>query len=245
MELTREQKLAFIKDRHLILNANAGSGKTSVLVEKYLDLILDAKDPISPKDIVAITFTEASANEMKVRLIKKIDSLLKESYSYNNINEIKLNSIKREIISARISTIHSFCNGIIKNYPIESDFSPNSRLIDAYNKNKLIEESKEIVLENIFKNLNINNLDANESYLDLYNSQNTIQFLFLNGNTNTINSTFEKIFKYSFTNLENIRRDLKEYYLGNKIFDISIIIEKFIKYCQIILENRELVFKKT
>lgn len=240
MNKTREQKIAFIKDRHLIVNANAGSGKTSVLVGKYLDLVLDKSNPLFPKEIVAITFTEAAANEMRVRLTREIDKLLLKTNS--ETETLNLNKIKREIFSSKICTIHSFCNGIIRNYPIEAEFSPNSKLIDAYNKNKLLNESKEIVLESIFENYLSSNLNFENDYDCFENSKNDLQYLFIKGSNFHINKVTEELVKRNNESLEKLREELYNLYIGKVELDISSIINKFIRYAEILLDNEFIDF---
>src|SRR5881392_649230 len=74
-ELKPEQKIAaHTLDCHLSVTAGPGSGKTFVLVERYLEILRTKK--VSVDNIVAITFTNRAANEMRQRVRRKIDSLL-------------------------------------------------------------------------------------------------------------------------------------------------------------------------
>src|SRR5207302_7346116 len=74
-ELKPEQQLAaHTLDRHVAVTAGPGAGKTTVLVERYLQ-ILRTRD-ISVDQIVAITFTNRAANEMRERLRTELDKLL-------------------------------------------------------------------------------------------------------------------------------------------------------------------------
>src|SRR5512143_3444565 len=77
-ELMPEQQLAAnTLDRHVSVTAGPGAGKTTVLIERYLQ-ILRTRD-ISVDQIVAITFTNRAANEMRERLRRKLDELLKSA----------------------------------------------------------------------------------------------------------------------------------------------------------------------
>ena len=78
MNLTSEQKKALELDRHLVVTANAGSGKTKVLVDRYLKIVENLPEELSPQNILAITFTEQAAAEMKQRVIKNIDEKITE-----------------------------------------------------------------------------------------------------------------------------------------------------------------------
>src|SRR6202158_3589925 len=77
-ELKPEQAVAaHTLDRHLSVTAGPGSGKTFVLVERYLEILRTKK--VSVDNIVAITFTNRAANEMRQRVRAKIDALLRET----------------------------------------------------------------------------------------------------------------------------------------------------------------------
>lgn len=109
------QTLAFqIFDKELSVSAGAGSGKTSVLVERFLRAVTE--QGISPRRILAITFTDKAAGEMKSRLV--------EECRHRNLHDFR-----RDLETAYISTIHSFCARILKENPIESGLDPNFRII--------------------------------------------------------------------------------------------------------------------
>lgn len=93
---------------NVIVSASAGAGKTTVLVARLMKRILT--DGVKITEIVAMTFTEAAASEMKIRLL---DSLNKEYI----LNPSPFLSEQIALVeTAQISTIHSFCLNIIKNY---------------------------------------------------------------------------------------------------------------------------------
>lgn len=133
MELTLEQKIASSFDRNLSVTANAGSGKTKVLVDRYIDILTDSeklsleslgriKVSKDPAEIVAITFTKKAAAEMK----EKINRVLEEKIqSAENKEKHHLINLRNKMIYANVSTIHSFCNKLMKDYPIEADIQPN------------------------------------------------------------------------------------------------------------------------
>ena len=71
MRLTPSQQEALDIDRHVCVTAGAGSGKTTVLVQRYLKILREGNVE-SPREIVAITFTEKAAAEMKERVINEL-----------------------------------------------------------------------------------------------------------------------------------------------------------------------------
>ena len=90
----------------LLVAAGAGSGKTSVLTQRILEKLKSGKDI---KDFLVVTFTVASAEDMKEKLRKK----LFEEYSTNPENKHLSNQIAK-LPFARISTITSFCLDLVK-----------------------------------------------------------------------------------------------------------------------------------
>ena len=113
MEFTRNQKKAHDLNRHISVTAGAGSGKTAVLVHRYLKILLETDLP--PNQVVAITFTRKAAAELKQRIIQELDVRLREEP-----NNTKLRRTKTGMLSAQISTIHSFCARILREYPVEA-----------------------------------------------------------------------------------------------------------------------------
>ena len=87
--------------------------KTAVLVHRYLKILLE-KD-LSPNQVVAITFTEKAAAELKQRIVNEVNVRLKEEP-----HSTQLERIKTGMLSAQISTIHAFCARILREYPVEA-----------------------------------------------------------------------------------------------------------------------------
>ena len=108
MALWTEEQKAVIAHRegNLLVSAAAGSGKTAVLVEHVLSLILEENASLS--SLVLMTFTEAAAEEMKERIKKRLEEHLQKDYDKRILREIAL------LPTANISTIHAFCKRLIE-----------------------------------------------------------------------------------------------------------------------------------
>lgn len=108
MALWTEEQKAVIAHRegNLLVSAAAGSGKTAVLVEYVLSLILEENASLS--SLVLMTFTEAAAEEMKERIKKRLEEHLQKGYDKRILREIAL------LPTANISTIHAFCKRLIE-----------------------------------------------------------------------------------------------------------------------------------
>ena len=103
--------------QNVIVSASAGAGKTTVLIARLMKRIL--KDGVRIDEICAMTFTEAAASEMKIRLLEALNKEAAQNPSDFLLEQISL------VETAHISTIHSFCLNIIKNYGYIIGFNPS------------------------------------------------------------------------------------------------------------------------
>ena len=125
---------------NILVSAAAGSGKTSVLVERIVNKIVNEKVDIDK--ILVVTFTNAAASEMKQRLMDEIYKKIEECPDDQNLQRQLL-----LINKANISTIHSFCLNVIRNNFFEIGMSSNFRVADESE----IEIMKQEVIEDIFE----------------------------------------------------------------------------------------------
>ncbi len=146
--LNDEQLQALNIEENISLSAGAGSGKTRVLTERYIKL-LEEDSEADILNIVAITFTNKAALEMKDRVRKAILVKLEESKS----EERKLWQQRLDALSeAHINTIHGFCGEIIREQAEELNISPSYSIIDAVEKELLLREIfTKVVAESLIK----------------------------------------------------------------------------------------------
>ena len=97
------------RNRNVIVSAAAGSGKTAVLVERVIKLITDENNPVDLDRLLVVTFTKPAAAEMKSRISKRLQAILKNDPA--NRNALRQMAL---ISSAKISTIDSFCYNLVK-----------------------------------------------------------------------------------------------------------------------------------
>ncbi len=110
---------------NVALEASAGTGKTSVLVDRYVRLI---EAGASPRHILAITFTRKATGEMKSRIIEELR------------RRGKLWSVVRErLFDIHIATIDAFCLGLLKEFPLEAGLDPDFELLDEVDTQRLTE----------------------------------------------------------------------------------------------------------
>ncbi|ADL51552.1 recombination helicase AddA [Clostridium cellulovorans 743B] len=148
---TEEQKAAI--DTHgvnLLVAAAAGSGKTAVLVERIIELVSNKEAKTDIDKLLVVTFTKAAAAEMRER----IGNALAEKIS-ENPDDTHLHRQLVLLNKANITTMHSFCQSLIKNYFHKLDIDPAFRIGDATEIELLLLETIEEVLEECYKEENI------------------------------------------------------------------------------------------
>jgi ATP-dependent helicase/nuclease subunit A len=138
-QLTSQQQQALSRDNNLSVTAGAGTGKTLLLVERYLDILIN--EPVDVKEILAITFTKKAAGEMKERVTKRIEEKLESELS-DKANQ-KLIHARDRMNSASISTIHAFCSRLLREYPVEAGLDPDFRQLNDMQRQLLLDEELE------------------------------------------------------------------------------------------------------
>lgn len=141
MQWTKDQqKVISLRDRNILVSAAAGSGKTAVLVQRILSMIMDEKHPIDIDKLLIMTFTRAAAGEMKERISKALEDEL-----YNKPDNEHLQRQVTLIHTAQITTIDGFCSYVIRNYFHLIGLDPGYRTAD--------EGELKLLKEDILKNL--------------------------------------------------------------------------------------------
>ena len=139
-----KQQLAAIETRgkNLLVAAAAGSGKTSVLVERIISRVLDEEQPVDIDKMLVVTFTNAAAAEMRARIGTALsEALKKQPHSQHIERQLAL------LNSSAISTIHSFCQSIIRQNFHLLELDPQFRVAGQAE----ITLMKTDVLENLFE----------------------------------------------------------------------------------------------
>jgi len=127
---------------NLLVAAAAGSGKTSVLVERIIRRIMDETEPIGVDQLLVVTFTNAAAAEMRHRIGDALRKALKEDPHSAHLRR-QLALLQR----ATITTLHSFCLGILRQYYYLIDLDPDFRIADQWEGELLRQDVLEEQLE--------------------------------------------------------------------------------------------------
>ena len=110
MAFTKEQLAAIEASGRTIVSASAGSGKTTVMIEKIIRLIKSGADV---NEILAVTFTKKAASQMKEKLCKALIAAINDPETKKE-NRATLKKQLGEVPTADISTIHSFCSRLLR-----------------------------------------------------------------------------------------------------------------------------------
>jgi ATP-dependent exoDNAse (exonuclease V) beta subunit len=149
IKLTDEQRMAVKSlDSSCIVTAGAGSGKTRVLVERYLHILeKHALDPGMLDRIVAITFTEKAATEMKERIRDGVRQRLKEAEQAGDGERmLAWSRIVPELDRIRVTTIHAFCQRLLRRYPVETAVDPRCEVLEEAEARSLLLQAAETAL---------------------------------------------------------------------------------------------------
>lgn len=149
----------------ILVSAAAGSGKTAVLINRMIRKVLDRENPIDVDELLVVTFTNASAAEMRQRMAEALEAALKEDPT-----SVHLRRQLTLINKAQISTLHSFCLAIVKQYAYLIDVDPGFRIANEGEAALLRDDVLAAVLEAAYKDDNAENIQALYRLVDSFTS---------------------------------------------------------------------------
>lgn len=154
-----QQKVIDLRNRNILVSAAAGSGKTAVLVERIITMICDKEHPVDIDHLLIVTFTNAAAAEMKERIGNAIEAKIRETPE-----DVHLQKQMALIHSAQITTIHSFCLHVIRNYFNTIDLDPSFRIAQEAELQLLRSDVVNGLLEKEYETLSPDFTELVESY---------------------------------------------------------------------------------
>ena len=237
------------------VQANAGTGKTTVLVQRLLRILFRNAQNQNNKTygILCLTYTNAAASEMRNRILSELHKWA--TFDDNKLTEL-LNGISENIPATtkdltcarrvfytyidnpellKIKTIHSFCEEILHRFPIEAGISPTWNLVSGSAQKVLLQDAFEKMIQESF-----NNTDKTQQILDAF-------YKIINIKTEHFLDTLRDflISRYkSFFQVDNVEY-YREYFIENtkKILKLdqtpktSINKEFLKKYCYLCLNK--------
>ncbi|MFN0151678.1 MAG: UvrD-helicase domain-containing protein, partial [bacterium] len=126
-------------DRSLVVEASAGTGKTTLLVARVLNIVARRTVPI--EKIVAITFTEKAAAELRVRIREALERAIGDPRGAWSADDVALfTRALADLALANISTIHAFASSLLRERPVEAHVDPGFAVLDPLNTTMMIDE---------------------------------------------------------------------------------------------------------
>ena len=140
---TPEQQQAInARGASFLVSAAAGSGKTSVLVERLIRQLTDPEHPVSAARLAVVTFTNDAAAEMKSRLEHALTQCIAQ-----DPRNVWLRQQQSQLQCAKICTIHSFCFDLIRDHCAELDITPTFRILEETEMNMMVSRGLADIME--------------------------------------------------------------------------------------------------
>ena len=137
----------------IVVSAAAGSGKTTVLIERLSQLLLDENNKIPAQNLLAVTFTNKAAAQMRVKLNNAIDKELIKCFSSPDARESEksrwLLEQKNDLQFAKVSTINSFCLEFVKDNISSFEFQSGLKILDESTEPMLFDKACAVAIEEL------------------------------------------------------------------------------------------------
>lgn len=148
----------------LLVAAAAGSGKTAVLVERIITRLKDMENPLSVQELMVVTFTKAAAAEMSARIGVALAKAMESTD--DKALQVRLERQLNLLPSAHISTLHSFCQWVIRSYFYKLDIPPTARIGNEAEMALLKQEVLENLLKEAYENNTYGIFDLSDFFSD-------------------------------------------------------------------------------
>ena len=152
-------------DKSVLVSAAAGSGKTTVLIERIIRIILEGRANVD--EMLVVTFTKAAASEMRLRL----SAAIKKRMADHPEDALRMKDQLSRLYRAYISTIDSFATRVIKEFFHETDLEPGFTVTDEVQRELLQRETVEELLEEGFANDGIIEGGSFRAFMRLYSDE--------------------------------------------------------------------------
>jgi len=138
-------KAIWASGKDILVSAAAGSGKTKVLITRMIEKVINEKNPIDVDQLLVVTFTNAAAAEMRHRMAEALEEAI-----VDNPVSVHLRRQLSLLNKAQISTLHSFCQNVVRQYAYLLDIDPGFRLADSTEAALLRDDTIGEVLEEAY-----------------------------------------------------------------------------------------------
>ncbi|MER2169729.1 MAG: UvrD-helicase domain-containing protein, partial [Psychrobacillus psychrodurans] len=164
----------------VLVSAAAGSGKTAVLIDRLIQKVIAKEQPINVDELLVVTFTNASAAEMRHRMAEALEKAIANDPTSNHLRK-QLSLLNK----AQISTLHSFCLNIVRQYAYMLTIDPGFRIANETEAAIMRDDMLAEVLEEAY---HVDNPEAMYRLSDSFTSDRDDQ---------SIEVMIEKLYSYS------------------------------------------------
>ena len=216
------------RGKNILVSASAGSGKTTVMIQRIIDLVLDKEDRTPISKFLIVTFTKASASDMKRKLVEAFMKYQDDEFCLEQIDEVD---------TSDISNLHSFCSRLISTYFYEVNVDPSFQVLDGSVSSflqdkaiqKLFDKKEKLGDKNFFKLFDIFQKKRQDKKL-----KNIIKRFnnFLNSNLDSekwFKETIESAYNLNFQ--ENSCAKIINKYVPNQVRNLIVELEEFANFC--------------
>jgi len=152
-EILTPQQQEAVRNRggKLLVSAAAGSGKTKVLVDRLLSYIMDTFNPANIDDFLIITYTKAAAAELRGKIASKLSERIAQDPENRHLQQ----QLQRLYLT-KISTVHSFCADIVREYAYKLDTAVDFRVADENECAEIQQRAMDLILERSYSEIDSN-----------------------------------------------------------------------------------------
>lgn len=126
-------------DRNLVVEAAAGTGKTTMLVKRIVSLLVAGE--VEVQKIVAVTFTEKAAGELKLRIREELEK------KRDGEEEVRRHLALSRLEEARVGTIHGFCADLLRERSVEAGIDPHFQTLDEAQGERVFDQAFDLWLQ--------------------------------------------------------------------------------------------------
>lgn len=167
-----QQKVISLRGRSLLVSAAAGSGKTTTLVERIVQKVLNPEHPVDIDRMLIVTFTKAAASDMREKICRAIENKMDE-HPDNHFLQRQYTLVH----NAQITTIDSFCLYVVRNYFQMVDLEPSFRIADPGELELLRAEVVDEVLEAHYEQKDEDFLQLADRYATAKSDARLVEFI--------------------------------------------------------------------
>lgn len=148
-----------VRDRNVVVDAGAGTGKTTLLVERVVELVAPAGggSALPLERIAAITFTRRAAGELRLRVRRQLIEAL-STVGTDDLRRERLRAALSVVDTAYIGTIHSFADRLLRMLPVEARLGPRYEVVE--DRQELVEDTARLLLQGAAHGTLLSRLDG-------------------------------------------------------------------------------------